>query len=154
MLAFSFKRYCFCLLSNLCMCMHMSACAFGVQKRVLESLELEIQAIMNCLTWVLGTELRTSARAVKSHSSLTFTSPDCLLNSPWLPLWFVTSLSFLLLLCLIGHSLLCRLQKSENKMIFPCLSWPYSSPHTQHYVHGVSCDTNSPAPAAASILRK
>ena len=31
--------------------------AYGHQKRVSETLELEMQVVMSCLTWVLGTNL-------------------------------------------------------------------------------------------------
>lgn len=45
----------------LCIC--ECRCLRG-QKRACDPLELELQAIVSCLTWVLGTELRPSARAL------------------------------------------------------------------------------------------
>lgn len=40
---------------------HMYSDAFRVQQRVLGPLELELQAFVSSPTWVLGTELRSSA---------------------------------------------------------------------------------------------
>lgn len=34
------------------------------QKRALDSIELELQAVRSCQTWILETELRSSARAI------------------------------------------------------------------------------------------
>lgn len=42
--------------------MHRSACAHRVKGRVLDSLELELQEVVNCPVWVLGTELGLSAK--------------------------------------------------------------------------------------------
>jgi hypothetical protein len=38
--------------------------AFRAQKRALDPLELELQTVVSCPAWVLGTELVSSARAV------------------------------------------------------------------------------------------
>lgn len=38
------------------------------QKRVLDSLMLELQAVVSCRTWVLGTKGRSSAVAVSTLS--------------------------------------------------------------------------------------
>lgn len=43
---------------------HVSTGALTVRKRPLALLELELQAIENHLSWVLGTELRSFARAI------------------------------------------------------------------------------------------
>jgi hypothetical protein len=50
----------------------------GGQERVSDSQELELQAIMNHLMWVLGTELMSSARCTLKQSSISpgpFLSP-------------------------------------------------------------------------------
>lgn len=39
------------------MCMYMSVDALRDQKKVLDSLELELQTVLSCLSWVLGTKL-------------------------------------------------------------------------------------------------
>lgn len=53
----------------LIMCMggsaHMSTGAFRGQERVLGPMELEIQAVVRCVTWVLGTELIPSGKSSK-----------------------------------------------------------------------------------------
>lgn len=53
---------------------HVSAGDCGSQKGAMNLLEMELQAVVSCLTWVLGNELRTSAGAVSS--------PDLLATSP------------------------------------------------------------------------
>lgn len=45
------------------MCVHMTAGTYRDEKRVLDSLELELQGI-ELLTWVLGSELGSSGRTV------------------------------------------------------------------------------------------
>lgn len=44
--------------------MNVSAGASGSQKRALNSLEMELQAVVNCPMWVVGTEFGTSIRKV------------------------------------------------------------------------------------------
>lgn len=39
------------------MYMYMSVDALRDQKKVLDSLELELQTVLSCLSWVLGTKL-------------------------------------------------------------------------------------------------
>lgn len=46
----------------------MSAVALLVQKRALDSLDLMLQVVVSHLLWVLGVELRSSARAVHCPS--------------------------------------------------------------------------------------
>lgn len=53
---------------------HVSACALGGQKRVPDPPELELQAVVSHLTWVLRTILRVSA---EEESIL------CHLCNPW-----------------------------------------------------------------------
>lgn len=49
-----------------CVCvLHVSAHTHRDQKRALDPLELELQAVVNYRIWVLGTELRSSRRASK-----------------------------------------------------------------------------------------
>jgi hypothetical protein len=50
-------------------------CILGVQKRILHPLELEIQVIVGSLMLVLGTELRSSTRAICLYTLLTIDSP-------------------------------------------------------------------------------
>lgn len=50
------------------------------QKRLLDSLELETQAAVSCLMWVLGIEPGFS---VKAASVLNFHTILCSLPSPW-----------------------------------------------------------------------
>ena len=59
------------------------------QKRVLDPLELELQEVVSCLTWVLGAELRSSARVahILNHGAM---SPTPNLRS----LKATTSISF------------------------------------------------------------
>lgn len=49
-----------------CVCVNMCMGAKGVQKRVMDPLELEVQALMSCPTWVLGIELWFSVRAAST----------------------------------------------------------------------------------------
>lgn len=42
----------------------MNTSSYRGQKRALDFVELELQAVRSCQTWVLGTELRSSARAI------------------------------------------------------------------------------------------
>ena len=44
--------------------MHMSTVVPGGQERALDLLELNLQAAVSCLTWVLRTKLASSARAM------------------------------------------------------------------------------------------
>lgn len=51
----------------LCVCVHMHTLPEGLWRPgevSLDSLELELQVIGSCLVWVLGTEPRSSRRAV------------------------------------------------------------------------------------------
>ena len=48
----------------MCVGMCMNVGTQGVQKRALDSLELELQEVVSYLTWVLVMELRSSVRAV------------------------------------------------------------------------------------------
>lgn len=63
------------------LCTHVRAGTHRDQKTGSDLLELELQAIVTCLTWVLGTEVRSSPRAVRA--------PNCW---PSLQLW-IESLS-------------------------------------------------------------
>lgn len=51
---------CVCVCS--CVCAHLC----GDQKMALYVLELELQVVMSCLTWVLGTDLRSTVRAASA----------------------------------------------------------------------------------------
>lgn len=46
----------------MCVCMHMSTGVLRVQGRVLDPLELQLQAVVSCQTWALGTKLWSSER--------------------------------------------------------------------------------------------
>lgn len=48
---------------SVCMCT-LSADVYGAEKRASHPLELELQAVVITLLWVLGTELRSSAKAI------------------------------------------------------------------------------------------
>lgn len=48
---------------------HIHAGAHRIQKRVLDPLELELQAVVSHVTWVQGTKLRASDRAVTAHNA-------------------------------------------------------------------------------------
>lgn len=58
----------FSVFSFFCLCVHMYMYVYvgdhGGQKKVSESLELELKMLVSHLTWVLETELWYSARAV------------------------------------------------------------------------------------------
>lgn len=43
----------------MCECVVMSAGTFKVQKKMSDSLELELQLFVSCSTWMLGTEFRS-----------------------------------------------------------------------------------------------
>lgn len=50
---------------SICVWLFTCECnAHGVQKRVLDPLQLELQAVVRCLIWMLGTMLQCFARAV------------------------------------------------------------------------------------------
>lgn len=48
------------------LCVNMCICSAGIHGDQMHqiSLELELWAAVNCLTWALGTELKSSGRAV------------------------------------------------------------------------------------------
>lgn len=50
------------------MFVHMSAGTSGGQKRVLGLLELELQVVLNCLTWVLATKVVLSVQTVSAFN--------------------------------------------------------------------------------------
>lgn len=52
-------RLCVCV--SLDLCVYMSAVPCGGQKEESDPLELELQAVLSCPVWVLGTELGSSA---------------------------------------------------------------------------------------------
>lgn len=52
---YCFKIMCVCV--SVCRHVHMSTCVWGIQKRVPDLLELELQADMSCPTFIPGTEL-------------------------------------------------------------------------------------------------
>jgi hypothetical protein len=51
-------------------CMYVHVCVGGRvgQKKVPDPLELELQAVVSCPTWVLETELGSSAREASENS--------------------------------------------------------------------------------------
>jgi hypothetical protein len=56
---------------------HRCSGALGGQKRASDPLELELQAVVSCLVWVMGSELRPSGRAVSDLNHWVVT-PDFL----------------------------------------------------------------------------
>ena len=56
--------YCVYVCVLACLHVHMSTSALGGQKGVLDPLELELQAVVSCPGWVLGTKLGGPAGAV------------------------------------------------------------------------------------------
>lgn len=48
----------------ICGCVHMNASAHGVQKRTVDLHELELQVVVNFLTWVLGRKIGSFTIAV------------------------------------------------------------------------------------------
>ena len=58
-----FDCICVCIM-YVCMYVCMSSCVYAdpldEQKRALESLELQLNVVVSCLEWVLGTKLRSS----------------------------------------------------------------------------------------------
>lgn len=53
----------------MCVCLHVYVYVFADGsrgQRVSDPLEMEFQEVMSLLVWVLGTELRSSARAVSA----------------------------------------------------------------------------------------
>lgn len=55
----------------MCVCVYVHACAgaWGGQKRAPDSLKLEVQVVVSCLTSVLGTNFTFSAREVYTLNS-------------------------------------------------------------------------------------
>lgn len=62
--------------------LHMCANACRGQNRVLNPLELELQAIICHLMWVLGTKLQSSARALNSGAIQQAPQSYVLINYP------------------------------------------------------------------------
>lgn len=56
----------------MCMHVHMCVVAYGIQKTVLDILELELQEIVSHPIWVLGTELRSSERVAYALTTESF----------------------------------------------------------------------------------
>lgn len=50
--------------------MYMSVGAPRDQKKVLDPLELDLQTVLSCLLWMLGTILRSSGRAANSPAHI------------------------------------------------------------------------------------
>lgn len=53
----------------MCLCVwfvHLSADTCAVPKRASDALDLELKVFVSCLTWMLGTTLKSSARMVHS----------------------------------------------------------------------------------------
>lgn len=48
----------------MCKDVHMNVGSLGDWKKVSDSLELELQVVVSCVTWVLGPKLGSPARAV------------------------------------------------------------------------------------------
>lgn len=55
-----------CGYENVCQCVCECAGSPGGQKKVLNFMEVELQAIVRCLIGLLGTELESSVRAVSA----------------------------------------------------------------------------------------
>lgn len=55
-----------CGYENVCQCVCECAVSPGGQKKVLNFMEVELQAIVRCLIGLLGTELESSVRAVSA----------------------------------------------------------------------------------------
>lgn len=72
-----FKRFtiCFYLFMCLCICMYMSRCPWRLEEDV-GSIGAWIQAVVSCLAWVLGTELRLSARTASAPNGWASSSPS------------------------------------------------------------------------------
>lgn len=51
----------------------------GGQKKALNLLELELQVVMSCLTWELGTKLWSSATSVSALTKAISTATDMLI---------------------------------------------------------------------------
>jgi hypothetical protein len=52
----------------MCEYVHLCVATSEVQKRSSDPLEIELQVVVSHLTWVLGTELRSSGRTVCSFN--------------------------------------------------------------------------------------
>lgn len=89
---------------------HMGAGALGGHKGESESLELEIQAVVSCLMWVLGTELWLRsyewdpAVHVLSH---TLTLHDFFWDGPWCSIVVLHSVCDLVLFHCVIHTAFC-----------------------------------------------
>ena len=59
-----YKEFVFFLTGGRRVCTHVSASACRIQERVLDPLELELQAVVSHLMWVLRTELGSSPRVL------------------------------------------------------------------------------------------
>ena len=59
---------CVCMCVCIYVCMYVCVCMYvgnhGVRKRAMDTLQLELQTVVSCLRWVLGTRLSSSAKAV------------------------------------------------------------------------------------------
>lgn len=55
-----------CFLSSMCACVQMSISALGSQKSALDTMELQLQAVISLLTWGLGTELSAQQEQCES----------------------------------------------------------------------------------------
>lgn len=88
---------CPCVFTHACVSVH-TCCAHGIQKRVLDTLELASQVVMSHSTWVLRTKLGSFVR----RASVLTTEPSL----QWLDWWKVltydilSKMKLLLLLCL------------------------------------------------------
>lgn len=76
---------CVCVFLSVCLCTRCMPSVSGGQKKALDALELELQASMSCLMWVLGTKLKSPAKAASAFKvepslqpSVRFTVTSCL----------------------------------------------------------------------------
>lgn len=60
---------------SVCRYDHISAGACGVQKKLFYPLELQLKAVVSYLTWMLGTKLRSFARAIHASPLSHLSSP-------------------------------------------------------------------------------
>ena len=68
MLYFLKKMY-LCVCVCVCVCVYrVSECRYPRGAKALSHLELGLQAAANCQSWVLGTQLRSSARAAHTQN--------------------------------------------------------------------------------------
>lgn len=75
--SYFYLKFCVCVYVSVCICTCVSNCVgnCGVQKRVSDPLDLEFKEVVNCMMWVLGIKVTSSANERVKKARLGLCAP-------------------------------------------------------------------------------